>query len=179
MMKASRIQPPAEHSDVLAWFTEQIPDTWAVAAPEVTVDGDEILVVLSIADVELVGETQDEERLAARKARIANFREETRGRRIEIAAAAEVRFGRKVSWGVHCGDVGRLFTHLSVPAMTRLRIRERAVLDTLIDAGVARSRSDALAWCVRLVGQHQDDWLQELRDALVEVEEVRRRGPDN
>jgi hypothetical protein len=51
------------------------------------------------------------------------------------------------------------------------------VLDTLIDAGVARSRSDALAWCVRLVDQHQGDWIQELRDALVHVEEVRRRGP--
>lgn len=177
-MKASTSSPSAEPSDVAAWFADQLPDAWSVAPPEVTVDGDEVLVVLSIADVELAGDTEDEERLASRKARIANFREETRGRRIEVAAAAEVRFGRKVSWGVRCGDVGRLFTHLSVPAMTRLRIKERAVLDTLIDAGVARSRSDALAWCVRLVGQHLDDWLQELRDALVHVEEVRRRGPD-
>ena len=43
--------------------------------------------------------------------------------------------------------------------MTRLRQPQRMVLDTLVDAGVARSRSDALAWCVRLVGQHEDDWL--------------------
>ena len=35
--------------------------------------------------------------------------------------------------------------------MTRLRMPERRVLDTLVDAGVARSRSHALAWCVRLV----------------------------
>ena len=43
--------------------------------------------------------------------------------------------------------------------MTRLRQPQRLVLDTLVDAGVARSRSDALAWCVRLVGQHEEDWL--------------------
>jgi len=52
------------------------------------------------------------------------------------------------------------------------------VLDTLIDAGVARSRSEALAWCVRLVGQHQADWIAELRDALTTVERVRAGGPD-
>jgi hypothetical protein len=55
---------------------------------------------------------------------------------------------------------------------------ERAVLDTLIDAGVARSRSDALAWCVRLVGRNQEKWINELRDALVNVEKVRSEGPD-
>lgn len=178
MMKSSRTPPTVESADVTSWFSDQLPDTWIVSEPDVTVDGDEILVVLTIEDVELSGDVEDEERFAARKARIKNFREETRSRRIEIAAAAEVRFVRKVSWGVRCGDVGRLFTHLSVPAMTRLRIKERVVLDTLIDAGVARSRSDALAWCVRLVGKHLDDWLQELRDAMVHVEEVRRRGPD-
>jgi len=54
--------------------------------------------------------------------------------------------------------------------MTRLRMSERLVLDTLVGAGVARSRSEALAWCVRLVGDHQGDWIQQLRDALVAVE---------
>ena len=38
------------------------------------------------------------------------------------------------------------------------------MLDTLVDAGVARSRSEALVWAVRLVGQHADEWLAELRD---------------
>jgi hypothetical protein len=168
---------PVDRDAVLAWFSEQVPAEWLDAELEVDVDGDEILVVMSIAEPEIAGDATDDERMAAHKARIAHFRDETRGRRMEIAATAEVRFGRKVSWGVRCGDLGRLFTHLSVPAMTRLRIKERQVLDTLIDAGVARSRSDALAWCVRLVGQHLDDWLEELRDALVHVEEVRRRGP--
>jgi len=51
------------------------------------------------------------------------------------------------------------------------------VLDTLVDAGVARSRSDALAWCVRLTGENADAWLSRLRDALRHVEQVRDQGP--
>ncbi len=82
-----------------------------------------------------------------------------------------------MSWGASCGDTRQLFTHLAAPIMTRLRQPERQVLDTLVEAGVARSRSDALAWSVKLVGQHTEDWLGELRDALRQVEEVRGRGP--
>jgi hypothetical protein len=52
------------------------------------------------------------------------------------------------------------------------------VLDTLVDSGVARSRSEALAWCVKLVGEHADQWLAELRSAMGAVDELRRRGPD-
>jgi hypothetical protein len=62
--------------------------------------------------------------------------------------------------------------------MTRLRQPQRLVLDTLVAAGVARSRSEALAWCVRLVGQHSEDWLAELREAMENVERVRGQGPD-
>jgi hypothetical protein len=64
-----------------------------------------------------------------------------------------------------------------MPVMTRLRMHERSVLDTLVDSGVARSRSEALAWCVRLVGKHQADWIEELREALVGVEAARAKGP--
>lgn len=176
-MKPHRHTAPVDPADVAAWFADRIGDQWGESTPDVSVDADEILVVVDIGDADVGGDGTDEEAKAARRARVSNFREETRGRRMEIAAAAEVRFGRKVSWGVRTGGVGVLFTHLSVPAMTRLRIRERMVLDTLIDAGVARSRSDALAWCVRLVGKHLDEWLDELREALVHVEEVRNRGP--
>ena len=111
------------------------------------------------------------------KGRIRRFREETRARRVEIAREAEHRFRRKVSWGATCADRTEMFTTLSVPVMTRLRQPERRVLDTLVEGGVARSRSDALAWCVRLVGQHEDSWLAELRTALRRVEEVRSEGP--
>ena len=70
-----------------------------------------------------------------------------------------------------------LFTHIAVPVMTRLRQSERQVLDTLVDAGVARSRSDALAWSVRLVGEHADEWLAKLRAAMTAVDDVRAEGP--
>jgi hypothetical protein len=76
------------------------------------------------------------------------------------------------------GDTHELFTTHSAPVMTRLRQPERQVLDTLVAAGVARSRSDALAWCVRLVGQHTETWLGELRDAMGAVDDLRKRGPD-
>jgi len=61
--------------------------------------------------------------------------------------------------------------------MTRLRQSERVVLDTLVESGVARSRADALAWCVRLVGANVDDWLEDLKGALSAVEDVRQAGP--
>ena len=119
----------------------------------------------------------DAERAAAARGRVQAFREDTREHRIEIARELEHRTGRKVAWGVEIGEHRVLFTTLSVPVMTRLRQPERAVLDTLVDAGVAKSRSDALAWCVKLVGSHTDEWLTQLRDAMTEVERVRATGP--
>ena len=83
-----------------------------------------------------------------------------------------------MSWQVRVGERDELFTHVAAPVMTRLRQPQRQVLDTLVDAGVARSRSEALAWCVRLVGQHEDDWLGELREAMTTVADVRAKGPD-
>ena len=122
-------------------------------------------------------EPESDDADAAAEGRIKRFREETRARRIDIASEAERKLGKKVAWGARCGSVTEIFTALSVPVMTRLRQSERRVLDTLVDAGVARSRSDALAWCVRLTGEHADAWLAELRDALRRVEEVRAQGP--
>ncbi len=155
----------------------RIPSGWFVGPPDVTVDREEILVVGELPDVEVAPDTPDGGRAAGRDARVAQFREETREERIRIAREAEHRFGRKVSWGATCGPVQVLFTSLSVPVMTRLRLNERAVLDVLVDASIARSRSEALAWCVRLVGQHEADWLTELQEALRHVEKVRRAGP--
>jgi hypothetical protein len=82
-----------------------------------------------------------------------------------------------VSWGATIGDRSALFTHLAAPVMTRLRQPQRQVLDTLVESGVARSRADALGWCVRLVGQHSDEWLTELRGAMEKVKAVREQGP--
>jgi hypothetical protein len=162
--------------EVRAWFAGRLPGDWFDAAPDIAVDREEITVVGTLGDPAPDG-ASDAERAAAAAGRIHEFREETRGRRVEIAREAEHKFGRKVSWGVSCGDVSEMFTTLSVPVMTRLRQPERRVLDTLVDAGVARSRSDALAWCVRLTGENADTWLSRLRTALRQVEEVREAGP--
>jgi hypothetical protein len=160
-----------------AWFAGRLPDDWFTEAPEVTLDREEILVVGRVPEPTYPDGADDTSRAAARSARIERFREETRAERMRIADDAERRTGRKVAWGVRCGDEREIFTSLSVPVMTRLRMRERQVLDTLVDAGVARSRSDALAWCVRLVHDHEGDWIGQLQDALVAVRAARASGP--
>jgi hypothetical protein len=162
---------------VRGWFTGRLPEEWQVEPPEITIDREELTVVLTIGDVSLGESAGDAEREEARAGRAKAFREDTREKRIEIAREAEHRFDRKVSWAVRVGDRTELFTHVAAPVMTRLRQPQRLVLDTLVDAGVARSRADALAWCVRLVGQHEGDWLAELRDAMTHVADVRSRGP--
>ena len=163
--------------ELAGWFAGRLPDGWFTGPPEVTSDRDEILVVGTLQDPELGQGASDEAAASARAARIEGFREDTREQRMRIAQEAQHRFGRRVSWGAQAGDARHLFTTASVPAMTRLRMPERRVLDTLVDAGVARSRSHALAWCVRLVAERQDEWLKDLRDALTHVEKVRETGP--
>jgi hypothetical protein len=163
------------------WFTGRLPEEWQSSPPEITADREEITVVLALADVEVAADASEVERAEARAGRAKAFREDTRGRRMAIAREAQHRYDRTVSWGVRVGageDSHReLFTHLAAPVMTRLRQPERQVLDTLVDSGVARSRSEALAWCVRLVGRHEADWLTELSDAMSSVADVRDRGP--
>jgi hypothetical protein len=164
---------------IAGWFAGRIPDEWFTGAPDVLVDADEILVTGSLAAPRVQKSATDAARAAAKGGRIRQFREDTRDARVRIAEEAEHRFRRKVSWGASCGGERELFTTLSLPVMTRLRLPERAVLDTLIDAGVARSRSDALAWCVRLVGRNQAEWIRDLQDALTHVQRVRAKGPDS
>ncbi|MEV2212198.1 hypothetical protein AB0H86_12205 [Streptomyces sp. NPDC050997] len=160
------------------WFAGRLPDDLFEELVEVTVDREEITVIGRIAEPRLADDASDAEREAAVQGRVQEFRERTRDARIAVARDAEHRFGRKVSWGVVCGTERALFTHIAAPVMTRLRQPERQVLDTLIAGGVARSRSDALAWCVRLVQSHTDDWLAELRESLEHVQRVRAQGPD-
>jgi hypothetical protein len=164
--------------DVTAWFAGRLPDGWFTDPPEVTVDRDEIMVVGRLGQAAVEDGSTEDARRVADIARIEGFREDTRGQRMRIADDAERLWGRKVSWGAKCGEVDAAFTTQSVPVMTRLRMPERQVLDTLIDAGVARSRSEALAWCVRLVGKHQAEWIDQLRDAMETVQKVRDEGPD-
>ena len=167
--------PPAD--DAAAWITGATPDGWFTEPPQVVIDRDEIIIWGRLPEPELAGDATDADRAAARAGRINQFREDSRDDRIRVARQIEHRYQRKVAWGLRCGDSAELFTHLSAPVMTRLRQPERQVLDTLVDAGVARSRAHALAWCVRLVGQNTSQWLGDLRAAMERVEEVRAAGP--
>lgn len=164
---------------IRGWFTGRLPEGWAPV--DITVDREEITVLLTIPDVAVPADVSAAEVAETRVGRARAFREETREDRMAIAREAEHRFERKVAWGVRLGTGedahAELWTHLATPVMTRLRQPQRLVLDTLVDAGVARSRADALAWCVRLVGQHEEDWLGELRDAMGRVADVRAKGP--
>jgi hypothetical protein len=178
-MSTSNENPGAASADdaLRGWFTGRLPADWFTTAPEINIDREEITIVGMLPDTESLAEATAAEAAAAADGRSRRFREETREHRIEIAREAEHKFSRKVSWGVECNGRRVMFTTFSVPVMTRLRQSERQVLDTLVDAGVARSRSDALAWCVRLVGEHSGTWLADLRTALRKVEQVRAEGP--
>ena len=171
----------AASAQTVGWFAGRLPDGWFTGLPEVTHDRDEIMVIGTLPPPSVAtpgeGGLEPAAVATAEAARIQGFREDTRALRMRVADEAEARFGRKVAWGARCGGTEELFTMLSIPVMTRLRLPERQVLDTLVDAGVARSRSHALAWCVKLVADHEGDWITELREALVHVEKVRSKDP--
>ncbi|MEZ0366276.1 hypothetical protein ACAG26_21620 [Mycobacterium sp. pUA109] len=164
-------QPDA--GDAADWFAGRLPEAWFDGAPEVIVDREEITVIGRLPAAEGADESQ-----AHAAGRASRFREDTRPERMAIADEAQDRYDRKVSWGVEVGGERVLFTHIAVPVMTRLKQPERQVLDTLVDAGVARSRSDALAWSVKLVGEHTQEWLAKLREAMADVDDLRGQGPE-
>ena len=166
-----------QDTEIRAWFTGRLPQDWTREAPDITIDREEITVIIRLDPVELGDDASEEARAEAAAGRISGWREETREARMAIASEAQRRFERKVSWGASIGDLNALFTHLALPVMTRLRQPQRQILDTLVDAGVARSRADALKWCVRLVGQHSEEWLNDLRSAMENVQAVREQGP--
>jgi hypothetical protein len=148
-------------SDIEEFFERKTPPSWFSASPRIEHDEEEILCV----------------GVLPAGSNVEDFREVTRADRMSLATEAEARFHRTLSWGVEVDGRTTLFTTVATPVMSRLRFAERAVLDTLINSGIARSRSEALAWCVKLVGRHQAEWLEDLRNALVGVERVRTEGP--
>jgi hypothetical protein len=168
---------PEQERLIGAWFAGRVPGAWFSGSPAIAIDGDEIQVVGTLPSPQLAEGAGADEVRVAEQARISGFREESRVARMRIADEAQPAFRRAVSWGAECGGSRVLFTTAGVPVMTRLRMEDRQALDTLIDAGVARSRSEALAWCVRLVARHEAEWISELRDAMSAVEEVRNKGP--
>ena len=167
----------SESDEVKGWVAGRVPADWFQGTPEVSVDREEIVVIGTLKEAKVDGGADAQKAAAA--GRVKQHREDTREKRMQISNEAEHRFERPISWGVKIADKTFLFTHLSIPVMTRLRQKERAVLDSLVDAGVARSRSEAVAWCIRLVDQHESDWLTELREAMSKVAQVRSGGPLN
>ncbi len=169
----------SDTTSITSWFSGRLPAEWTHSSPpSIVVDRDEITVTITIDAPTIAGDPSDVDVNEAVIGRIAGFRDDTRERRMAVAREAEHRFERKVAWAVACAERTELFTNVAAPVMTRLRQPERLVLDTLIDASVARSRAEALAWCVRLVGRNAGDWLSELRDAMETVDQVRSTGPD-
>ncbi|MGV9676126.1 hypothetical protein ACWDSJ_12665 [Nocardia sp. NPDC003482] len=176
-------------ADAPDWFAGRLPADWFVGTPTVEIDRDEIVVIGELplptpdsgpTDAEQPADAEPPAGSVPRATRdgaVARFRESTRPARMQIAQEAQARYGRSVAWGVSVEGERIMFTHLAVPVMTRLRQPERKVLDTLVDAGVARSRADALAWTVKLAGKHAEEWLEELRSAMRKVDDLRAEGP--
>src|SRR6266705_6011954 len=160
----------ATTEEVKGWLTGRLPKEWFAGAPEIRMDVYVIWVIGTLPEVQACGGADAVK--AAREGAIQRFREGTRDERVKIADEARQRFRRNLAWGAKVGDQTALFTHMAVPVMTRLRLPEREVLDTLVRAGVARSRSHALAWCVRLVAKNEASWMGELKDAISKVGDV-------
>ena len=154
-----------EYEELRVALASLLPGTWFVGAPTLIVDDEEVLIVGALSEQSPGGFDP------------IGFREATRKERMKIADRLGAVAKRSVAWGVSVDDAVTVFTSLAIPVMTRLRITEREVLDTLVSAGVAKSRSDAASWCVRFVGQHQSSWLTDLRSTLENVSKVRSEGP--
>ena len=117
------------------WFAGRIPAEWFQGPPSVSADREEIMVVGALSEPELPADAGPEAREAALTARSPGS-----GRTPEASGCASpmrLNDGSAArSAGASCvGDLSASFTTLSVPAMTRLRMDERRVLDTLIEIG--------------------------------------------
>ncbi len=153
--------------ELLGLLTRRLPPDLLAAPPELRRYTDELLLVLRL-------EPPADEPEAA-QALITRRREETRPLRVELARELERATGLPVAWGMRVGAVESLFTTRTAPVMTRLGRGEREVLDTLVAAGVADTRSSALAYAVRAFAAEHAEWIGEVRQAIAEVDRVRGR----
>jgi hypothetical protein len=152
--------------EILALLVRRLPPDLLAAPPELRRYPDELLLVLELS---VAGDAELNAALIVRR------REETRSLRMELARELERATGLPVAWGMRVGAVEHLFTTRTAPVMTRLGRAEREVLDTLVAAGVADTRSSALAYALRAFAAEHAEWLAEVRTAIAEVHRVRGR----
>ncbi|MEI7770746.1 MAG: hypothetical protein WCI67_12180 [Chloroflexales bacterium] len=154
------------NEEIESWVAQRLPAALAAGPPQVRRYDDELVIMLQAAPPASPAEAA---------ALIARLRGESRGLRVQIAAELERSQKLPVAWGIRAGSVEALFTSRTAPVMTRLARAERDVLDTLVAAGVAETRSSALAYAVRAFAAEHGEWLAEVRQAIAEVERVRAR----
>lgn len=166
------MEMPLNIDELQSWLQSRFPAQLLSAPPEITLYDDEAVVILPI-DAPLDAALAGEERRRAEQQLIFRQREETRPLRMQLARDVQEVVGRPVSWGMRAGESEVLFTTRSAPVMTRLDRFEREVLDTLIAAGIAETRSSALAYLVRAFAMEHGQWLAEVREAIAQVERIR------
>ena len=156
--------------EVKQWLMERLPSIIVNCELRVTND-DELIVLLQLDTSSLP--VEERERVRAEQNLIAHYRMETRETRIALGKELSQRYGYDVSWGMCAGETTQFFTSNMKPVMTRLSAEERQVVDALIAANIVHTRSAALSYIVRVFATEHQDWLNELRQALVHIEQVR------
>jgi hypothetical protein len=167
-METATIKDPQELS---RWLLSQLPASVAGGNPEITIEADELLIILNLNTDSLKGEGE-----ALRKREqelIERQRSETRKLRIQLGRHLEQISGCVVSWGMRAGGTVQRFTMNTATVMTRLSAPERQVLDTLIAANVANTRSAALAYVVRTFAAEHQDWLNRVQEAARHMANLR------
>ena len=153
------------------WLLSQLPASVVGSDPEITIDADELLIILTLNTETLVGE--GEALKNAEHALLERQRSETRALRIQLGRQLERTCGYAVSWGMRAGGTVQLFTPNTTAVMTRLTREERQVLDTLIAANVANTRSAALGYIVRTFAVEHQDWLHKAQQAAKNMASLR------
>ena len=167
----------ASPSEIVGWVSGALPPDLYRGAPTVEVDRDEILVVGDVGSPEVPEGLDADGTAAAEAARISRFREETRDQRIAVARQGEARYDRPISWGATAGATTQRFTTVHARTATRLDLDQRKLLDHLVEAGIAKNRPQALAWCVTLVQQNEDQWITRLKESLETLNHTRQDAP--
>jgi hypothetical protein len=157
-----------QRAEIQQWLSERLPPDLVAGPPEVRLYDDEAIIILRLPTPEDSADVGEREHRL-----IIRLRESSRHVRMQLARELQRALHVPVAWGMRCGSTERIFTSCTVPVMTRLNRREREVLDTLVAAGVAETRSAALAYAVRAFAAAYDEWLIEVDEVIEQVQQVR------